>query len=267
MLLVLFKRMFGKNDPEAAQRDSPEEIVARIREGTASRDAFIAAYQPYIVKVTSRFCKRYVDPTCDDEFSIALSAFDEAIEQYACDAGKSFLGFAETVIRRRLIDYVRKEQRHACSVPYSVFETIDDEELPVNPVETKEAISRYSLHLEAETRRLEIEEYNEILTSYGITFAELPEFSPKHADSRLLLASISCTFATTGTMYESFEASKKLPVKELCQRSGVSRKTIERNRKYIIALAVLYHGDFPYLKTYLEPLLQQRDDQVKGVRA
>ena len=34
----------------------------------------------------------------DDEFSIALAAFNEAINQYSSVMGRSFLGFAETVI-------------------------------------------------------------------------------------------------------------------------------------------------------------------------
>ena len=55
-------------------------MVELIRSGDASRDAFIQAYKPYIAKVTSRFCKRYIDPTRDDEFSIALSAFNEAVD-------------------------------------------------------------------------------------------------------------------------------------------------------------------------------------------
>ncbi|MCQ6559019.1 RNA polymerase sigma factor SigI [Paenibacillus mendelii] len=269
MLLVLFKRFFGKQRSAGTSEESPEDTVARIREGLASRDDFIAAYQPYIVKVTSRFCKRYIDPTRDDEFSIALSAFNEAIEQYASHAGKSFLGFAETVIRRRLIDYVRKEQRHSNTISYSSFETVDEEEQAVNPIETQEALQRYSMQQDADARRMEIAEYDSCLMQYGITFAELPDLSPKHADSRLLLASISLSLAATPALFHSFEATQKIPIKELCVLAGVSRKTIERNRKYIIALALLHQGEYPYLQAYLQPLQQVNDseNEVKGVRA
>lgn len=139
MLLVLFKRFLGKRqshhtEPEKLQ--TPEEIVIRIQEGDLRlRNQFITDYQPYVAKVTSRFCKRYVDPARDDEFSIALGAFNEAINQFSPQAGRSFLGFSEQVIRRRLIDYVRKEQRFAGQIPYSTFEVEDEEEHTVNPVE------------------------------------------------------------------------------------------------------------------------------------
>lgn len=273
MLLVLFKRLFGKNgsaqSPPDDERNAPEARVERIRAGEASRDEFIAAYKPYIAKVTSRFCKRYIDPSRDDEFSIALSAFDEAINQFSSHAGKSFLGFAETVIRRRLIDYVRREQRHSHSVPYSTFDHTDEEDQTINSIELKEAISRYNIDQEAEARRLEIAEYNLCLNGYGIAFSQLPDLSPKHADSRELLMSISRSFAADSSLFEPFVITQKLPIKEMCVAAGVSRKTIERNRKYIIAIALLHKGDYPYLQAYLQPLLSVGEDvgEEKEVRA
>ncbi|MBW7457341.1 RNA polymerase sigma factor SigI [Paenibacillus sepulcri] len=259
MLLVVFKRLFGKHGaglpPQKHDRASPETMVELIRSGEASRDEFIAAYKPYIAKVTSRFCKRYIDPMRDDEFSIALSAFNEAIEQFSSQAGKSFLGFVETVIRRRLIDYVRKEQRHHLCVPYSAFDSLDEEGQNVNPIELRESVHRYQLSQEADSRKMEIAEYNRNLQMYGISFMDLPDLSPKHTDSRQMLIAISCSLATDPGMYMTLKTTRKLPVKELCEVSGVSRKTIERNRKYLIALAVLQHGDYPYLQHYLEPVL------------
>ncbi|MBB3108683.1 RNA polymerase sigma factor [Paenibacillus phyllosphaerae] len=254
MLLVLFKRFFGKQSRGASEFGSPEAYVARIHAGEASRDPFIASYEPYIAKVTSKFCKRYVNPACDDEFSVALSAFDEAITQFSPEAGRSFLGFAETVMRRRLIDYVRKEQRHLQSVPYSSFDTTDEDEQVINPIERQEALSRYGLQQEADARRLEIAEYNNGLKRYDIQFTDLPDLSPKHADSRLLLASIAMQLVESAPLFLSLEESGKMPIKELCELCGVSRKTIERNRKYIIAIALLWQGDYPYLQSYLQHL-------------
>ncbi|QHT62710.1 RNA polymerase sigma factor SigI [Paenibacillus lycopersici] len=274
MLLVLFKRIFGgKHDTSAVTpetRIAPEEMVERIRSGEASRNAFIDAYQPYIAKVTSRFCKRYIDPASSDEFSIALAAFDEAIGQFSSQAGKSFLGFAETVIRRRLIDYVRKESRHHGSVPYSAFDQDDEEESTVNAIETNEAMNRYSLTQESEARRFEIAEFDGRLREYGITFGELPDISPKHSDSRQLLIGISRRLANDPELYDQLETKQKLPIKELCEIIGVSRKTIERNRKYIIALTILHNGDFPYLQQYIkpqEPPVHKELPAVEGVRA
>jgi RNA polymerase sigma factor len=36
----------------------------------------------------------------------------------------------------------------------------------------------------------------------------------------------------------------------------VSRKTIERNRKYIIAIALIMTGDYVYMKDYIKGVLE-----------
>ncbi|XEC93671.1 RNA polymerase sigma factor SigI [Paenibacillus tarimensis] len=257
LLLVLFKRFLGRSgsSDRIAQRENeaPETIVERIQQGdTALQETFIAEYRPYIARVTSRFTKRYVDPSRDDEFSIALSAFHEAVGQYSADAGKSFLGFAETVIRRRLIDYVRKEQRHMNSVPYSAFDSNDEEESAVNRIEQQQAMLQYDIQVQADERRLEIGDFGMQLSKYGITFSELVEVSPKHVDSRRMLSDIAKQLAFDPVLYEQLQNKKQLPIKELLSITDVSRKTLERNRKYLIALAIIYNGSFPFLKSYLE---------------
>ncbi|MFD1953537.1 RNA polymerase sigma factor SigI [Paenibacillus thailandensis] len=254
---MLFKRFFRKAsaDPatEPAKDDSPEQQVLCIAQGDEQlREHFIYSYKPFILKTASRFCKKYVNPEKDDEFSIALMAFNEAINQYSPSAGKSFLGFAETVIRRRLIDYVRKEQRHAVVSAYSAYEQEDEERQLYNPLEVKRALQHYDFARVADERRMEIGEFNEELRSYGITFAELVECSPKHADSRRMLMDIARTLAEDEKLMRALQTKGKLPVKELTDACGVSRKTIERNRKYIIALCCVMTGAYPYLRDYLK---------------
>jgi RNA polymerase sigma factor len=48
---------------------------------------------------------------------------------------------------------------------------------------------------------------------------------------------------------------KQLPIKQLQNMAEVSRKTIERNRKYIIAVAIILAGDYVYLKEYIKGVL------------
>ncbi|WP_337099791.1 RNA polymerase sigma factor SigI [Paenibacillus sp. YIM B09110] len=256
LLLVLFKRFLRKSasakTQETEQKLAPEQWVARIRLGDEMlREQFISDYKPYILKVTSRFSKRYIDPSRDDEYSIALLAFNESINQFDSNAGKSFIGFAETVIRRRLIDYVRKEQRHSQVVPYSMFDTEEEDQPVYNSVETKQALHQYDLRQTENERRLEIGDLNAELESYGITFMELVEHSPKHADSRKLLIGIAQTLAFDPDLLQTFKHTGRLPVKELTELCGVSRKTVERNRKYIIAIALVITGTYPFMHDYL----------------
>ncbi|WP_026326739.1 RNA polymerase sigma factor SigI [Paenibacillus ginsengihumi] len=256
MLLVLFRKFLGKRQthhPESLESQTPEQIVIQIQEGDLRlRNQFITDYQPYVAKVTSRFCKRYVDPARDDEFSIALGAFNEAINQYSSQAGRSFLGFAEQVIRRRLIDYVRKEQRFAQQIPYSTFDVEDEEDNVVNPVEIHQAIERYETQKDIEERRSEITDLNRSLQEFGIQFSDLVDASPKHDDSRQTLFAIAKKLSADPELIGIMLTKRMLPIKELLGQVDVSRKTLERNRKFIIAVALIYYGPYPYLKDYLQ---------------
>jgi len=76
------------------------------------REEFIQNHKPFIVKTSSELCKRYLTWGHDEELSIALVAFNEAIDCYKPDERASFHCFSKTVIKRRLIDYFRKESKH-----------------------------------------------------------------------------------------------------------------------------------------------------------
>ncbi|MNI19314.1 RNA polymerase sigma factor SigI [compost metagenome] len=255
MLLVLFKNFLKKrqmNHSPTSQASGPEELVARIQQGDLRlRNQFIADYQPYVAKVTSRFCKRYIDPAKDDEFSIALSAFNEALNQFSAPMGRSFLGFAETVIRRRLIDYLRKEQRFRGQIPYSSFDQEDEENNIINPVEIHQALEQYEKQKGTEERRGEIEELNRSLAHFDIGFSDLVDGSPKHDDSRQMLFGIGQMLATNPDLMGILLTKHQLPIKELLEVVKVSRKTLERNRKFIIAISIIMHGSYPYLRDYL----------------
>lgn len=256
MILAMFKRFLGRSSTvEAGAKPSmtPEQLVEQIQQGNLRlRNQFITDYQPYIAKVTSRLCKRYIEPARDDEFSIALAAFNEAINQFNPTAGRSFLGFAETVIRRRLIDYIRKEQRYAGQMPFSAFEMEDEEDNLVNPVEIQRSIEAYEHEKDAEDRRSEILDLNRCLLEFDISFSDLVRSAPKHEDSRRALLAVGCLLARDSQMMRSLLERRLLPIKELLTQVEFSRKTLERNRKYIIAVALIHNGPYPYLRDYLQ---------------
>ncbi|MFD2671228.1 RNA polymerase sigma factor SigI [Marinicrinis sediminis] len=256
LLLVLFKKFLGRREialADEAPEQTLEELIRQIQDGDIKlRNQLITDYQPFIAKVTSKFSKRYIDPSRDDEFSIALAAFNEAINQYSVDSGNSFLGFAKTVMTRRLIDYVRKEERHTKQVPYSAFDIEDEEDNLMNPVEVAKAVEAYDEAQEAEARKEEMIAYNRELMKYEITFQELVDISPKHSDSRKTLIAIARQLAEKPELMKKLQDKKMLPIKEVLEWAGVSRKTLERNRKYLIAISLVHAGDYPYLQDYLQ---------------
>ncbi len=255
LLLVLFKRFLGKpkhEQPGAYNTDSLEGQVLKVQDGDLLlRNQMITDYQPYIAKITSRFCRRYIDPARDDEFSIALDGFNEALNKFSAESGRSFLSFAETVIRRRLIDYIRKEQRFQLQVPLSSFEVQDEENQIINPVEVHQAVLHYENERIVDDRGTEIKDFSEDLLVYGITFTDLTECSPKHTDSRIMLMGIGQFLASDDKLMLMLRTKRMLPIKELLNELDVSRKTLERNRKYLIAVALIYSGSYPYLRDYL----------------
>lgn len=102
-----------------------EQSVLLIQQGDRTLlNEIIDNYKPFIAKTVSSVCKRYIYET-DDEFSIGLIAFNEAIEKYSPEKGSSLLSFSEVLIKRRVIDYIRKQtksQHISMDLTYSSLE-------------------------------------------------------------------------------------------------------------------------------------------------
>ncbi len=79
--------------------------------------------------------------------------------------------------------------------------------------------------------------YNSCLRG-GLSFRELSTVSPKHEDARQGAISIAKIVMNDEALKEVLFTTKRLPIKRLESKVQVSRKTIERNRKYIIAICV-----------------------------
>ncbi|MCP8615317.1 RNA polymerase sigma-I factor [Salirhabdus salicampi] len=231
--------------------DSLEEQVLAAQNGDQKMlHHLLDKYQPFIAKNVSEVCKKYIDPTKDDEFSIGLIAFHEAINAYNTDKGSSFLSFAKLVVKRKVIDYLRSENKK--QVFTSIDEEYDDDEQLENPSEVKIAKERYNLETEAWNRREEINEYKEKLQEYQISFLDLTKIAPKHVDARDSAIKVARILYEHKELREQFLETKKLPMKELLPHLNISKKTVERNRKFIIAIFLILHEDYVFLKDYIK---------------
>jgi RNA polymerase sigma factor len=258
VLLVLWKKWLNSSGQTVRSLDgatqSPEYMVEQIQNGDEElRNELIRQYHPYILKITSRFFRRYIDPQQDDAFSVALAAFNEAITGYSPEGGRLFLGFSEKVINRRLIDYVRQESRHASVVPYSAFDTEveDDSQSQMNHIEVAQALEAYDQKRSSDERKMEIATLTEEMAPYGITFNDLAQHSPRHQDSRETLMRMGRRLAQEESMFRILREKRQLPIKELCEAESVSRKTAERHRKYLIAVSLIAYGTYPFLQEYI----------------
>lgn len=93
---------------------------------------------------------------------------------------------------------------------------------------------------------------NQLLSDYGVRFSDLVKVSPKHQDARDRALEVARILANDPELLRFLTQRKSLPLKELEKLVKVSRKTLERQRKYIITLTLILIGEFHYLQEYLK---------------
>lgn len=229
-----------------------EEKLALIRSGDRqAREDLIGAYIPFIARASAKVCGRSLEWDRDDELSVGLAAFNEAIDRFDQDRGVPFPAFARLIIKSRVTDFLRRQHRHNAHGGLS----LDDDSRESSAVEVSRAWER---HLEQEAtreREEEMAEFGKVLGEFGITFDDLVRVSPKHRDTRSNLLGVARRLAGERDLFGQMMATGKLPVAALAQMCGVNAKTIERGRRYIIATSLIWHfcEDFIYLCSFIKP--------------
>lgn len=214
------------------------------------RSAFIMQNEKFIIGCANRFTRRFITKS-DDEWSIALIAFSNAMDTYDADKG-TFQSYARLLIERRLTDYVRSQARFSgeqSTEPY-VFEGNIDEDSDN---------AAYQLHIVRATStsdenpiRDEILALNEILTAYDITFMELTGCSPKAEKTKNACFQAVSYMKENPSLVEKMRSTKMFPMKNITENTKVPRKILERHRKYIITATEILCNDFPLLQEYIK---------------
>lgn len=227
---------------------SINERVEKIKNDEQEINRLVEEYKPFIASCVEKAAGRYVKYGEDDELSIGLMAFVEAARYYNSSRG-NFLSFAHNVIKRRLIDYYRKEKKHLGTV--SLHEKINGSEDEID-LSADESVIKYNLQEISEYRRLELEELKKELGEWGISFLELVEASPKHEKTRKAYSEIARFLMSRPELVTLVNQKRYLPILEIEKGTNVPRKTIERSRKYIIAVYIILTGDYQYIKDFVD---------------
>ena len=224
--------------------------------GDASlREAFLSENSGRILHLAGKLLNRPVTKS-DDEWSVALMAASEALDHYDPEKG-DFWSYASVVIKSRLLNLIKSEQRSAAEIAVSpdVFTgeaTEDDPELSMKlAVQKKTAVEAAD---SGNPLADEIFALQEELKRYDISFFDLTECSPRAEKTRKGCAEVITAFFLPPPLLELLKSSGLLPAKELASRSGQSRKLLDKYRKYLIASALILDGDYPGLAEYLEGL-------------
>ncbi len=227
--------------------------VYQAKEDLQKADDLIRDYIPFIKseasKCISRFCSEQ-----DDEFSIAMIAFHEAILGYEQDRG-AFLPYAAMLIRNRIIDFQRKEGRHQGSI--SLDEEIgDSDQTLMDQIADERNYIQESTNLEA--TKQEIEKLSTIMADFGVTFTDVADNSPKQERTLEACATAICYAIENKHLLDAMLKTKKLPLAQLVKGSGVERKTLERHRKYILVMLLIQTNGYEIIRGHLRHALKTK---------
>ena len=228
------------------------EIIAQVyaaKESSAAADNFLKQYLPFIRSETAKFLRRPPD-SADDELSIAMLAFHEAVLAYQKLKG-SFLRFASVNIRNRLIDYSRKERRHAGHISLDAPSAEDGpslgEQLDSGADEIGEADSRSSA-------KSELMKFAKELEGFGLTLADIADNCPRQDRTLEVCHRALACAREHPELLEELTRSGRLPIAQLAAGADVSRKTLERHRKYMVAILLAYTNGFEIIRGHLRQI-------------
>lgn len=211
-----------------------ETNIREIAADPALLQKFIIQQEPFILMCATKHAGRYISKS-DDEWSIALEGFIKAMNLYDAERG-TFKSFASVVIHNMMMDYYRQRGRSATNLS---IETIA--EFPEASGE-KEEIS------------LEIQCLDAILKSYDIAIEDLASSSPKAKKTKKACALAIRVLLDDRDLTNALKEKKRLPMGRLSDQSGVSVKTLDRHRQYIIAVFELMENEFEYLAEYAKAI-------------
>lgn len=211
------------------------DILIDVKENNNDelRSKFIQEYFPFIIKTVSNFTGKYVKVNSSEEFSVALEAFDEAIDRYEFERGR-FVDFAKLVIGSRLKDYFKKVDRQ---------KKISKDNL-IQLVTLTDFEKEYMM-------KKEIEAFKNELNEYGITIDKLLDNVPVHKKTKENAVNIAQVIVKHSVIISKLKKTKHLPRIEIKQKIDVTDKQLKRSRYFIIAVMIVLSGEYEEIRQYL----------------
>lgn len=215
-------------------------------------DDLISDYLPFIKAQVTKVMKRPLNVNQDDEYSIAMIAFHEAINGYSKTRG-SFLNYAAMLIRNRIIDYWRKNNRHnqviSLNTPANDDASTLEESIPDNEYQEENLVIR-------EATKEEILELSQQMTEFGVSLTDVAESSPKQERTLTSCKEVIAYAKDNEEIMKEFLRTKRLPLSKILEGVDVPRKTIERHRKYVVALLLIYSNGYEIIRGHLAEVMK-----------
>lgn len=234
-------------------KSDSHQIIAQVYKAkTDSRaaDELISSYMPFIKSETAKFLKRPPDPS-DDELSIAMFAFYEAVRSYTKSRG-AFLNFAALQIRSRLIDNYRREKRNKGQIS---LDSSDEEQADL--LETiPDGHDEYEATEMREATRQEIEELTAQMTDFGVSMTDVADNSPRQSRTVESCRRAIAYARSHPDILEDFLRTKRVPIARLAEGAAVDRKSLERHRRYLVAVLLICTNGYEILRGHIMQVLK-----------
>ena len=228
-------------------RDLVARVLAAKRDPRCADD-LVRDYLPFIKAETAKFMGRSPQQGRDDELGYDRSR-------------GAFLAFASMSVRHRLLDFARRERRHADVVSLdegrfdggegderTLVETIASERDELDERQTREA------------SRQEIAQFAAELESFGLTFLDVSENCPRQQRTLEACRRVLDCARKNPELLDRLLRTKKLPMAELARGAGVERKTIERHRRYLVAVLLAFTNGFEIIRGHLRRIVPAGGD-------
>ncbi|MGL5086380.1 MAG: RNA polymerase subunit sigma [Clostridium sp.] len=202
---------------------------------------FIKEHIPFIIKNISDTTGKYVSIENDEEFSIGILAFKEAIDKYEESKG-AFPSFAQLVIKSRVKTYLTKVNKIKKEVSLnSLMEAgIDIGENEVNIVEDKEELIN------------EIDKFKKELATFSLTMDDLVDEAPKHEDTRKNAINISKKVCDDDDIKNFMFLKKRLPIKQISLKYTITEKVLKGSKKFIISVVIIINKPYRNLMQWIK---------------
>ena len=239
------------------------EIVSQVlaaKQDSSAADEFIQKYMGFIHSETTKFLHRAAGSEHEDEFSIAMFAFYEAIINYQRGKG-AFLSYAARAIRNRLIDYYRKEKRHTNTISIHTPTGIDGESELADTLRDEKDELHQAVYRQA--TQAEIQEFAAQLGEFGVSLSGVAQNSPKQQRTLQACCRILDYAKQNPHLLVQLVQTKRLPMAELSEGTGVDKKTMERHRKYLVAILLAFTNGYEIIRGHLCQMnLAKGDEQA-----
>lgn len=231
-----------------------QQLVSRVttaKTDSAAADALIADYTPFIRAETAKYLKRQPEPE-DDELSIAMFAFYEAICGYSRLRG-AFLKFAALQIRSRLIDYYRRERRSQITVSLNTEAEDGQSELMDTLADPHDEFAENEIR---EATQAEIRELSEQMTEFGVSMTDIAENAPKQGRTLECCKQAVRYARQHPDLLAELLRTKRVPLAQLAAGAQVERKSLERHRKYLVAVLLICTNGYEILRGHIAQVLK-----------